>query len=149
MDITRPLLAYFGAVAFLLGSAGIFFYLALAPPADARQNGDARADRPIPVKLLRSAERRAEDAALRNQVAAAKTERAALPPKVETTGVGNGVASVTDDSSKRSEDRKNQTRSASDRPRQHRAVANRSYRQREAYGAMGYAPAYERSYFWR
>src|SRR5437763_4851675 len=97
MDISRPLLAYLGAVAFLLGCAGLFFHLALAPLAEAQTN--ARTDRPIPTKLLRSAERRADDAALLERIAAAKNEKTAVPPKVETIG----VASAADDSSQHTE----------------------------------------------
>jgi hypothetical protein len=144
MNISRPLLAYLGAVVFLLVCAGLFFHLALAPLAEAGPS--ARADRPIPEKLLRSAERRAEDAALLQRIAATKM----VPPKVETVGIGGG-ASVPDDNGKRAEAtaKKTKARSAADRPRKQRALA-RSYRYREAYGAMSYAPTYERPfYYWR
>jgi len=149
MNVSRPLLAYLGAIAFLLVCAGFFFHLAVAPLAEA--GSSARADRPMPPKLLRSAERRAEDAALLQRIAAEKTERTAPPPKIETAGVGGGVASAPDDGSNHTAAaaKKRKVRTAADRPDRQRAAAARSYRYREAFGAMGYAPAYGRSSDWR
>jgi hypothetical protein len=148
MGLGRPLIAYLTAVGLLLGTAGFFLSQALAPLSNDKQ-ASTQMPRPIPPKLQRSAERRAEDAALRRALAA-KKERPAPVAVAETTGSATPSVAATDVTAKRAESAAvkqakaraaalRASRAAALRESRQRALASERYR--DAYGSMSYAPA--------